>query len=160
MAKEPGGFFKQIKMPFMLKKILSELSFLLLLSLVIACNLSDYTESLPGGYIYAYEGGCANVLFSNSTSVPNYSYLTNMAYNDEYICFTNVDSTVCMNAKYSEKEKDFVVEEKDKRYYIIEIEKETVIGPLKQNDFYQVLKQKKIPKELSLTKEYQENFPM
>lgn len=149
-------------MPFMLRKILFELSLLLLLllSLIVACNLSDYTESLPGGYIYAHEGGCLNTLLSYSKRLPGYSYLTNIAYNDEYICFANVDSTVCVNAKYSEKEKDFVVEEKDKRYYIIEIKKEAVVGPLNQNEFYQVLKQKKIPKELSLTKEYQDNSPM
>lgn len=144
----------------MLKKTISKLSLLLLPLLIVACNLSDYTEGLPGGYEYAFEGACANVLFSSSKRVPSYYYLTNIAYNHEYICFTNVDSTVCMNAKYSEKEKDVVIEEKDKRYYIIEIEKDTVIGPLNQVDFYQVLKQKKMPKELSLRKEYQENFPM
>lgn len=138
----------------MLKKILFELSFLLLLLSIVACNLSDYTESLPGEYIYAHEGGCLNVLFTGSNRIHNYSYLTNIAYNDEYICFANVDSTVCVNAKYSEKEKDFVVEEKDERYYIIEIEKDTVIGPLNKNDFYQVLKQKKIPKELSLKEKH------
>ncbi len=150
-----GGFlFKQIKMHFMLKKTLSQLLLLLLLLFIVACNLSDYTESLPGGYIYAHEGGCLNTLLSYSKRLPGFSYLTDIAYNNEYICFANVDSTVCVNAKYSEKEKDFIVEEKDKRYYIIEIEKDTVIGPLKQNNFYQVLKQKKIPEKLFLREKH------
>lgn len=134
----------------MSKRILFKLSFLL----IVACNLSDYIETLPEGYRYAYEGGCLNILYSNSKKVSSYYYLTNIAYNDEYICFSNVDSAVCINAKYSEKEKDFVVEEKNKRYYIIEIEKDTVIGPLNQVDFYQVLKQKRIPKELSLKEKH------
>lgn len=139
---------------FMLRKIFFKLSFLPLLLLIASCNLSDYTETLPRGYEYVFEGGCLNTLHSNSKHVPSYYYLTNIGYNDDYICFTNVDSTICVNAEYSEKEKDIVVEEKDKRYYIIDVEKDTVIGPLNQNDFYQVLKQKKIPEELSLREKH------
>ncbi len=86
----------------MLRKILFESSFLLFFSPMIGCNLSDYIETLPGGYKYAHEGGCLNTLLSYSKRVPGYSYLTDIANNDEYICFANVDSAVCVTAIFGE----------------------------------------------------------
>jgi hypothetical protein len=105
------------------------------------CNLSDNAKELPGGYTYVDEGKCYKFILINIKGQPNIeSCVSNYKYNDEFITVRQDDSVKC--------ERSETITTRDKKFFIVDVKRETVLGPYDSLHFSQKFAELDLPTEL------------
>jgi hypothetical protein len=105
------------------------------------CNLSDDANELPGGHTYVDEGKCYKIILININGQPNIeSCVSSFKYNDEFITVRQDDSIKCQRSE--------IITTGDKKFFIIEVKRERVLGPYDSLHFSQKFAELALPTEL------------
>jgi hypothetical protein len=110
-------------------------------SALVSCNMSDYSQELPGGHTYDSEGRCYKKILLNIGDIPDIeSCVSEYKYDDDFITVSQVDTAECNRVGLENS--------KSKRYYIINVHKESVLGPLDRKKFEIEFERNKIEDDL------------
>ncbi len=119
---------------------INKIAFLFLITLV-SCNLSDDAVLLPGGHTYVNEGKCYKVILVNIKGKADItSCVDEYRYDNKFIVASQIDSFACTKEKY------FPI--KQKRFYIIDITREQIYGPLNYTQFDSMFVKLSVDKKL------------
>ena len=104
------------------------------------CNFSDESIKLPGGHTYVEEGRCYKYILVNIKGEKNIeSCVSEYKFNDSFITASQIDEKAC---------KDGLIKAEQKFFYIIDVHKEVLYGPLSKNIFLNKLNELQIDKKL------------
>jgi hypothetical protein len=101
-------------------------TFILALTTLIGCNMSDDVIDLPNGHQYIIEGSCSNRILINSKNIPDIEYVKKCEYNEDYISVLYTDSLSCRQDN---------INEKTKIYKVLDVKKNKVIGPMNHSQY-------------------------
>lgn len=110
----------------------------------LGAGTADYTAELSGGYEWVNEGGGVNVIRGKSSKIQNLYYLRKYIDNGIYICAWQSDSTQFNQSAYRSDQKKNDTTDK---FYIIDIEKEKMEGPMDRQHFKNRTRELKIKVE-------------
>lgn len=105
--------------------------FIIFLTFLIGCNFSDESVELPGGSTYVNEGKCNKLILVNIKNSKNIeSCVSEYKFDDSFITACQIDEKACENDS---------IEIKNKLFFIIDVKKEVLYGPLSKNIFLEKL---------------------
>ncbi|WP_146943061.1 hypothetical protein [Chryseobacterium hagamense] len=115
---------------------------IIVIFLLISCNNSDFTEKMPLGYEFIFEGGNQNRLLKDNNLVID-SGLVDCKYNKYYIV-VSVDTTFSDNPQKMPKSR--------LKYLIQNIKKDTVLNKISFSDLQKLIKRDKSLQDIDITK--------
>jgi len=116
--------------------------FILLVIIFTGCNLSDKSIRLPGGNTYVDEGKCNKFILVNIEHAGNIeSCVSEYKFDDNFITASQIDENACRDN----------LPVRNKRFYIIDIKKSVLYGPLSKEDFFKKNDELKVDRELLLS---------
>jgi len=108
----------------------------------IGCNFSDESIKLPGGHTYVNEGKCYKYILVNIKNGKNIeSCVSQYKFNNSFITVCQVNEKACENDS---------INTIDKLFYIIDVKKEILYGPLSNTAFSDKLNELEVDKKLFL----------
>lgn len=116
--------------------------FILFMIFFIGCNFSDESITLPGGHTYVNEGKCYKYILVNIKNGKDIeSCVSEFKFDDDFITACQIDEKACDSNS---------VNNKDKLFYVIDVQKEVLYGPLSKTAFSDKLNELKVDKKLFL----------
>ena len=113
--------------------------FIIFLTFLLGCNFSDESVELPGGNTYVNEGKCNKLILVNIKNSKNIeSCVSEYKFDDSFITACQIDENAC--------EKNLNI--KNKLFFIIDVKREVLYGPLSKNDFLEKLNELKADRKL------------
>lgn len=113
---------------------------IILLTILSGCNFSDESINLPGGHTYVNEGKCYKYILVSIKNGKNIeSCVSEYKFDDNFITACQIDEKACENDS---------IKIKDKLFYIIDVQKEVLYGPLSKSAFLDQLNKLKVDKKL------------
>lgn len=109
---------------------------LLILLCVISCNMSDYTENLPNGYLYISDSQCDKFIGTTIGST-----VISYKFDKRYVTVCQIDSCECLKKKNIYE---------NNKYFILDTETGKVSKALNHSDFKKEVFKLKLSKELIL----------
>ena len=104
--------------------------------LATSCNMSYYSSELSGGHVYVNEGEGMNQILPNSRKIQSLRFLKKYCDNGNYLCAWQADTALFQSTKFNYGEYKKNTYYSNDLFYIINIRKDTLMGPYKREKFF------------------------
>ena len=99
--------------------------------------MSDYSSELSGGYVFVNEGEGLNQILPNSKKIQSIKFLKKYYDDGNYLCAWQADTALFQSNDFNYGEYKKNTYYPNDLFYIIDIKKDTLMGPYEKRSFFQ-----------------------